>query len=94
MDANLTAGCLPCFCYGHSSECKSSTNHAVVNLASEFDGENTDDWSAVDEKSEVVSLLPDPTVKGIFIYSSTNDLWFVAPGKSRILIGKPGKLIG
>ena len=66
----------------------------MVNLASEFDGENTDDWSAVDEKSEVVSLLPDPTVKGIFIYSSTNDLWFVAPGKSRILIGKPGKLIG
>ncbi|XP_060916773.1 laminin subunit gamma-3 [Labrus mixtus] len=37
------AGCLPCFCFGHSLACYSSNHYTAVNITSDFT-EDQDDW--------------------------------------------------
>lgn len=82
MDANLTSGCLPCFCYGHSAECKSSNNHIKSLITSELRKSDFNEWTAVDifGKNVYVGLEDEQdSNSGIFLYSKSKDVWFNAP---------------
>lgn len=78
MDANLPLGCLSCFCFGHSSECKSSSNHVASILESDF---NNEQWTSIDSSNQVIDVLYDRVAKGVFIYNKNNEIWFNAPSK-------------
>jgi laminin gamma 1 len=81
LDGNLTVGCLPCFCFGHSSECKSSTNHFEVNLESSVNLKNLNEWTASDAEGRSVYVGSDESdSNGIFVFSQEKDVWFNAPG--------------
>ena len=81
LDANLPAGCLPCFCNDHSSECVSSRNHAALDLETVFDQDDLFDWTAVKTDGESASLTTDTLNKGIIAYSNFEDIWFSAPSE-------------
>ena len=82
LDANLTLGCLSCFCFGHSIECKSSSNHVGFNIDASFSDE---DWTSIDSNDQVASLVFDKLADGIYIYNKDKDIWFNAPSRSLVL---------
>ena len=55
LDAENAFGCTPCFCFGHSSVCKSTTGYAKALYESVFargDGK----WTAVEHPDKPLSL--------------------------------------
>lgn len=87
MDANLTIGCLPCFCFGHSSECKSSTNYYEINLESSVEQNNLNAWTATDAEGRLVYVGQDESASnGIFVFSQEKDIWFNAPGNINLML--------
>lgn len=85
LDASLPAGCLPCFCNDHSSECVSSRNHVAIELETVFDQDDLFDWTAVKADGESASLTTDTLNKGIIAYSNFEDIWFSAPSRHLFL---------
>lgn len=83
MDANLTLGCLRCFCFDHSVECKSSSNHVGFIIDSLFSDE---DWTSIDSNDQVSNLVFDKQADGVYIYNKDKDIWFNAPSKFILLI--------
>ena len=75
MDANLTKGCLACFCYLHSSECNTSSNHFQIKLFQT----NDEKWTSIDLENVVSNLEYDSKADGYFIYNLNKDVWFSAP---------------
>jgi len=75
LDANLTKGCLSCFCYLHSSECNTSSNHLQILLQQS----NDDKWTSIDIDNKISNLEYDSQADGFFIYNTNRDIWFNAP---------------
>lgn len=87
MDAKFTIGCLPCFCFGHSSDCKSSTNYYEINLESSVEQNNLNAWTATDSEGRSVYVgLDESASNGIFVFSQEKDIWFNAPGINLMLL--------
>ena len=49
LEADNPYGCRQCFCYGHSSDCKSAGGYSSINLTSVFRF-GSDRWRAVNGK--------------------------------------------
>ena len=75
MDANLTSGCLSCFCYGHSSQCSSSFNYVenILKLDTKL-------WSATSLDGSIEKTVSLEN-EAMFIYNIDEDIWFNAPQK-------------
>lgn len=87
MDANLTIGCLPCFCFGHSSDCQSSTNYYQINIESSVEQNNLNAWTASDADGRPVYVGQDESASnGIFVFSQDKDVWFDAPGMHEVIL--------
>ena len=76
MDGNITAGCLPCFCFGHSSQCSSSFNYIGTDL-------NTLDkaWTATNLDKTETKTLQTESETAIFVHNNDEDIWFNAPNE-------------
>ena len=72
-DANLTSGCLQCFCFGHSADCKNSKNFVPVILESDLI-----EWTASDANGNSFFVGEDQS-NGIFVNNQDKEVWFNAP---------------
>jgi hypothetical protein len=68
-----------CFCYGHSSDCSASKNHAALSIESSNDLNNLNEWSAVDLDNKNFFVGSD-NQSGVFVFANQKDVWFKAPG--------------
>lgn len=76
MDGNLTTGCLPCFCYGHSSQCSSSFSYIATDLTT-----LDKTWTATNLDGSVQKNLQTESETGIFVFNNDEDIWFNAPSE-------------
>ena len=82
LNGNHTHGCLSCFCFGHSSECASSSNYENIDLKSSFDANNMDGLVATVANGELVNIGSDTNInEGVFVFSQNKDIWFNLPCK-------------
>jgi hypothetical protein len=72
-------GCLDCFCYTHTSDCKSSTNYEAHFIESNLQKNELEDWTAVDTFGKKVFTGTNNST-GIYVFASDKDAWFTAPG--------------
>ncbi|XP_062333878.1 laminin subunit gamma-3 [Osmerus eperlanus] len=56
LQQDLPSGCQPCFCFGHSVACTSSSDHVAVNITSDF-VEDQDGWSGEFSQGQEYPLL-------------------------------------
>jgi laminin, gamma 1 len=73
-------GALPCFCYGHSSQCESS----LENLAVTRSVVDYSQWTAIDQQNRNIDVIRSPRSDAIpalsvITPSTFDDIWFVAP---------------
>ena len=54
LDEQNIHGALPCFCYGHSSQCNSSANFSVFNKTGEFVAKSNSAFGAVNSRGESI----------------------------------------
>ncbi|RNA00650.1 Laminin subunit gamma-1, partial [Brachionus plicatilis] len=80
-DANLTLGCLPCFCFGHSSDCVKATNYVPYSIESKYELNNLENWTAIDSDGNLVFVGLDEKNKAIFVNPKDRDFWFNAPSQ-------------
>ncbi|KAJ8915786.1 hypothetical protein NQ315_004598 [Exocentrus adspersus] len=81
MDAENKFGCTPCFCYGHSSQCKSALGFSKYSVESSF-AKSSERWRAEDEYGRKVDLKYDSLSQSISVQSTENiAIYFVAPEK-------------
>lgn len=67
---------MPCFCFGHSSECKSAPSFHARSVISNFDpARNRDKWTAIDANSKSVELKFNIEVT----HSGDENIYFNAP---------------
>lgn len=72
---------MPCFCYGHSSDCVKANNYAPHLIESKYVLNNLNNWTAVDSDGNSVFVGLDEINNGIFVNTKDRDVWFNAPGK-------------
>ena len=83
----MSIGALPCFCFSHSSECRSSSNHYDVNIESNLLAGNDDAWSVIDGMNEPFNFGYDASNgNGLFVYAQNKEVWFNAPSKWKSFI--------
>lgn len=81
MDENNEFGCTPCFCYGHSSVCKSAVGYSRVQIHSFFD-RSSEKWTAVDDQKRPVALNYNGLVQNIEVSAPDRSaIYFVAPDR-------------
>ncbi|NXM81006.1 LAMC2 protein, partial [Oenanthe oenanthe] len=81
LDARNPAGCLPCFCYGHSDTCTSADNYSVHNITSTFQ-QGAEGWQGVHESGSPAQLQWSPRHQDAFIAARRSEpIYFVAPAK-------------
>jgi laminin, gamma 1 len=73
----LDIGCLPCFCYGHSSNCESASNYISSDVSS--DKANLNSWTGVDSDNKPVFIGYENKSESIFIFSQDREAWLSAP---------------
>lgn len=75
-------GCVPCFCFGHSSVCTSSPGYSVLRLESTFN-RDAERWVARDSQGNPVSLNFNTFARNIGATSGhlDNPIYFHAPDK-------------
>jgi len=79
LKSDNEVGCLPCFCYGHSSVCRSALNFYKYNIESYFT-HDTEGWTAQDKLSG--KLKPKLNENGIKLEAAGHDVaFFIAPPK-------------
>jgi len=81
LDAENAFGCTPCFCFGHSSVCKSTTGYAKALYESVFargDGK----WTAVEHPDKPLSLAYNSQVQNIGVSAPGREpVYFLAPDR-------------
>ena len=77
-------GCLDCFCFTHTSDCKSSANYEPSSIESNLQQNDLEDWTAVDTfGKKVFTGINNST--GIYVFSSDRDVWFSAPSNKQYI---------
>lgn len=81
LDFENKFGCTPCFCYGHSSLCKSASGFSKYLLESSF-ARSSERWRAEDEYGRNVKLKYDTFSQSIGVQSVADEkIYFVAPDR-------------
>ncbi|XP_054274289.1 laminin subunit gamma-1-like isoform X2 [Macrosteles quadrilineatus] len=81
MDENNEFGCTPCFCYGHSSVCRSAPGYSKVLVESMF-ARNNERWTAEDTQHSVIPMQYNGITQSIGVSSPSRDpVYFVAPDR-------------
>ncbi|XP_018564354.1 laminin subunit gamma-1-like isoform X1 [Anoplophora glabripennis] len=80
LDFDNKFGCTPCFCYGHSSLCKSAPGYSKYLLESSF-SRNSERWRAEDEYGRSVNLKYDTFTQSVGVQSAGDVIYFVAPDR-------------
>ncbi|KAF7284665.1 hypothetical protein GWI33_021849 [Rhynchophorus ferrugineus] len=74
-------GCTPCFCYGHSSQCKSAPGYFSYLVESTF-AKSSEKWRAEDFYSRPVPLKYESISQSIGVQSKEEEsIYFVAPNR-------------
>ena len=77
----MDSGCIPCFCFGHSSECESSSNFKSLAQESTFNADNLDELTAFDSNGNSIYIGSDSNINdGLYVFSQDKDIWFHLPG--------------
>lgn len=79
MDLENKFGCTPCFCYGHTSECQSTSGYSIVSTTSNFN-KHQEKWLAVDREGNPVDLKYNRYSQNIGVSAHGNNfIYFSAP---------------
>lgn len=74
-------GCLPCFCYGHSSVCMSAQGFSKYSIDSLF-SRDTEKWTAATRSGTVVPFQYNAITKNIGVKANDREaVYFLAPEK-------------
>lgn len=72
-------GCTPCFCYGHSSSCKSAPGYSKYSIESAF-SRNDERWSSEDIYGRPSNIKYDSITQSVGVRSINEEIiYFVAP---------------
>ncbi|XP_006143943.1 laminin subunit gamma-2 isoform X1 [Tupaia chinensis] len=81
LDGANPEGCTPCFCYGHSASCRSSTDYSIHKITSTFH-QDIDGWKAVQRNGSPAKLQWSQRHRDVFSSARRSDpVYFVAPAK-------------
>ncbi|XP_058525689.1 laminin subunit gamma-2 [Ochotona princeps] len=81
LEQDNPEGCTPCFCYGHSDNCRSATQYSVHRVASTFP-RDADGWRAVQRNGAPARLQWSPHHHDVFSSARRAEpVYFVAPAK-------------
>ncbi|KAL1516830.1 hypothetical protein ABEB36_000679 [Hypothenemus hampei] len=81
LDSENEFGCTPCFCYGHSSECRSALGYSRYSLESGF-VKSSEKWRAEDQYSRPVPIKYEAVSQSIGVLAQEDDAaYFVAPDR-------------
>ncbi|XP_046665340.1 laminin subunit gamma-1 isoform X1 [Homalodisca vitripennis] len=81
MDENNEFGCTPCFCYGHSSVCRSAPAYSKVLVESMF-ARNNERWTGVDQQHNEIPLEYNGITQSIGVSAPGREpIYFVAPDR-------------
>ncbi|CAH1999429.1 unnamed protein product [Acanthoscelides obtectus] len=79
LDKSNRFGCTPCFCYGHSSQCKSAPGYARFMVESLF-SKSGEGWTAEDQFGRNVTVAYESATHSISVKAYTDEIaYFVAP---------------
>ncbi|XP_054719317.1 laminin subunit gamma-1-like, partial [Uloborus diversus] len=74
-------GCLPCFCFGHSSICRSAPGYSALSIDSMFTRDK-DKWQAVDYNAREIPSKFNPSSQNIEVSAISRDpVYFIAPAR-------------
>ena len=86
LDAENEFGCTPCFCYGHSSVCRSAPGYSRVEIESTF-ARGTERWSGLDYAGNSVPIQYNGITQAIGVSAPGRDrVYFVAPGNLKEVV--------
>ena len=72
-------GCLPCFCYGHASVCRSAAGYSKFSIDSVF-ARSAEKWKSALKSGQDVQLQYNAITKNIGVRASgTESVYFIAP---------------
>ncbi|XP_073903384.1 laminin subunit gamma-2 [Castor canadensis] len=81
LDRGNPEGCTQCFCYGHSGNCRSSTDFSVYRITSTFH-QDVDGWKVVQRNGSPAKLHWSQRHRDVFSSARRSDpVYFVAPAK-------------
>ncbi|RWS10044.1 laminin subunit gamma-1-like protein [Dinothrombium tinctorium] len=83
LQADNEFGCLPCFCFGHSSVCYSTAGYSKYSIESTF---NRDDerWTAKERDGRTVETVYNPLTGTLSVRAERDEtIYFVAPERYR-----------
>lgn len=81
LDLDNEFGCTPCFCYGHSSQCKSAQGYYKYSIESTF-GKGSEKWRAEDENGRQVQLKYEGISQSIGVQAKEDEsIYFSAPDR-------------
>ncbi|XP_069688400.1 laminin subunit gamma-1 [Periplaneta americana] len=81
LDAENEFGCTPCFCYGHSSVCRSAPGYSKVEIESIF-ARNKERWSAQDYRGNPLNTMYNGISQSIGVSApGAESVYFVAPDR-------------
>lgn len=81
IDIENQFGCTPCFCYGHSSECKSASGYSKYQLESLF-AKSNERWRAEDEYGRSVEIQYNALSQSIAVSAPGPEaVYFLAPDR-------------
>lgn len=84
FNGNLSTGCLGCFCFGHSNDCKTAPGYYLTSFESDLTASNgRDGWSVLNSQGAIANFAYDETnpKNGIYGLTKTENVWFSAPSK-------------
>ncbi|RWS28921.1 laminin subunit gamma-1-like protein [Leptotrombidium deliense] len=84
LSAENDFGCLPCFCYGHSTVCSSAMDYSKYSIGTTFTRESTrdssDKWTARDTLGREVRTIFNPMTSSVEVRAEgAETIYFVAP---------------
>ncbi|XP_037538375.1 laminin subunit gamma-1 [Nematolebias whitei] len=81
LDPNNPQGCLPCFCFQHSSVCGSAEGYSVHTISSSFQRDD-EQWRGQRRDGSSVSVRWSPSGQEVSLVSDDYfPIYFIAPGK-------------
>ncbi|CAG9764671.1 unnamed protein product [Ceutorhynchus assimilis] len=81
LDSDNEFGCTPCFCYGHSSECKSAPGYFKYLLESTF-AKGSEKWKAFDQYGRINEVKYEAISQSIGVQSNGEEtIYFIAPDR-------------
>ncbi|XP_011419247.3 laminin subunit gamma-1 [Magallana gigas] len=74
-------GCIPCFCYGHSSDCSSAVGYYATSIISDFET-GKQRWTAADRANNIIETQYNGVSQSLGVSASgPAQVYFVAPAR-------------